>query len=471
AAVELRLGFNSAGTNTVVYADDFYLAPLRMEGTVTGPETIVKNISETYTAAVTNQLGTAIGLSGEYAPDITLSLKENYQGVTLENNVLTVNDAATTDEVVLVLNASTTLPIAPITVEKTVKIRDNYFENGGFENGISNMKGAAAITSWVNTVEKGDGTTVSPYEGSYALKLEKTAAGGYASTTAIPVVSNTVYIAKEMLFKKSGTGNTGGKTSVNLDSVKDSSGNKVTLATYETLTNFTTTDTWQQHEMVFNSGAAVELRLGFNSAGTNTVVYADDFYLAPLRMEGSNIGEEKVVYGETATYSAVITNQLGTTTGVSNDYVTVSYSLKEAVEGVTIDAQTGVLTVAKTAEANNVTVVANAVHSLSGVKAIVTEKTVEFIPFALEVSDFAATENEETVLVTANLNGSASVAVIYAMYQGEQLKDCHYATLTSEETAPLSHSFSKPEGGYTVKIFILDATDNVTPLAYSKCSD
>ncbi len=450
------------------YLDNIYFAPLTLKGEISGADRIFVGGSSDYTVDVTNQLGTKTGVeafTGEgsvykdtyAAPTVTLSLKEAYTGVSLENGKLTVSENAPAGTVVVKAVISSPLKaygVSDLVVEKEVKIINNYAPNPNFDtddvSAWSSSIGTNTESSYMNfTVDNG--------------KLLVSSAGAqnqYAYMNAEGLTANTVYLAQTELTQ------TGATQAINMFAER----------TELLLKGAGTTASATLDALYIPDGSS--MKVAFAEWVTSAPgFYLDNIYFAPLKIKANVLGDDKILKGASSSYTVDVTNQLGTKTGVeaftgegsvykdTYSAPTVTLRLKDSYSGVSLD--NGVLTVSEDATADSVIILATVESPLStyGVKSVTVEKEIKLTDYPLSVS--AVSTNEAAISATVtNITDTMNATVIYAIYNGDKLVNCYFETkeLTNGEN-PVSYIFTTSDYSQA-KIFVFDSMNGLKPLSY-----
>ena len=450
------------------YVDNIYFAPLTLKGELSGADRIFVGGSSDYTVDVTNQLGTKIGVeafTGEgsvykdtyAAPTVTLSLKDSYNGVSLENGKLTVSETASAGTVIVKAVISSPFKsygVSDLIIEKEVKIINNYAPNPNFDtNDVSAWSSSLATnteTSYMNfTVDNG--------------KLLVSSAGAkntYAYMNVDGLTANTVYLAQAEITQ------TGANQPIDMGAQR----NELLLKGSSTTTSATLDALYIPDGSTMNVSMVewVTSAPGF---------YVDNIYFVPLKIKANVFGDDKILKGTSSEYTVDVTNQLGTKTGVEaftgegsvykDTYSApiVTLALKDSYSGVSL--VDGVLTVSKDAALDSIVIVATVTSPLStyGVEAVTVEKEIKLTDYPLSVT--AVSTNEATISATVtNITDAMNATVIYAIYNGDKLVDCYFETkeLTNGEN-PVSYTFDTSDYSQA-KIFVFDSMNDLKPLSY-----
>ncbi len=247
---------------------------------------------------------------------------------------------------------------ALLQVAYSANLTDNLILNGDFESGsigdlCSDSVNQTLVFDPLNSDNK-------------VAMLENPSGGGY-SYFNINVNRNTIYIGTGDFLRKSG-----GETYVK---ITDKGYGSQTLI-QPAATKLSTTK-WETVEILHKSGWSTSLTFEFQTFTKGSVMYADNMYFAPLELNGTIISNDKAEIGETTTLKINVTNQIGSYTGVSDDYApTVRWYLENEYDGIFIDENLGILTVEENVDPTLITVCADVVSPLSGVSSITVEKDI-----------------------------------------------------------------------------------------------
>ena len=146
------------------------------------------------------------------------------------------------------------------------------------------------------------------------------------------------------------------------------------------------THNWTQilwmYEVPASLGAEATINTGVFSNSPN--FYVDDLYLGQVTAVLSDIQGESLIYipetgSVTETYQTSYTNQVGTMDGLSN--ASFAWSLDKSYTGISIDAQSGVLTVSDAATTQTVNVIATVTPNINDLAPITKTKTVTVKPY------------------------------------------------------------------------------------------
>ncbi len=354
-------------------------------------------------AEIVNQLGTGYGL--ESATVSKWELTEAIEGVSIneETGALTVTPAAQADSIGIRITVDPEFVGAPDTYvfEKTltfipydVVVATNLVVNGGFETGDLNGDGiVTAIEGWniQNPWELGvvDKTTTpnGVLSGNYAglIPLGKgTASYPYQY---INLEANKTYIASGAFRFIQGTNGTLQQAKVYL-----SAADFATAPVIEDGENVWLNDTskWVVSKGKVTTSSAGKLLIGIWETYGVTEFYADDLYLGELTVADVNVtvdGESGAVDMQSAkgtktfALGAEILNQLGTGYGLESATVS-KWELANAINGVSINENTGALTVTPVAQATAIDLRITVEADFTGAAAegYVIEKTLQLIP-------------------------------------------------------------------------------------------
>lgn len=387
---------------SVVYLDDFYFAPLKLKGVINGSDNITYGETKKYTALITNQLGGSMGVSGEgYIPTASLSLKEEYEGATFDSQTgdLTLSDNSSVSEIVLVGSATSPLKeqgVSDIVFEKTIKVAEfsdadfvpteyvNLFGNSGFENGNLSPWNASLSLLSVNTdkayIRNGD---YSAYLITHKDHGAEANTGGMLSSN-ISVEPNKIYIASiwqyPILQESTGIG-------FSIDG-GDKSGKYYSAPPF----NKAPEKQWSERIFIWKANEGTS-SIKLNYAAMKSLLYADETYFTELNLKPEITGASEIVVPEsgeaTYSFSANVTNSIGTTDGIE-DTPKVKWYMKDEISGVSIDKNTGEITLTHEVVPQDIEIFCKATSynsvfetTLSGI----AKKTVSIIPVRSTASD------------------------------------------------------------------------------------
>lgn len=354
------------------YLDDVYLGELKANDiniTVDGESNVIDmqiaKGAKTFqlSGEVLNQLNTNKGL--ENAVVSKWELTEAVSGVSIneQTGALTVTPAAQATSIGIRAIIAPNFTGAPATCafEKTLQlipastnVDTNMIVNGGFENGTTSswqLQGSWTF-SVVDKATNSDGV----HSGNYAALIPFKASACYPYQY-VNVEANKTYISSVALkFDRLNTEITPNRQSALLYLAPQSS-----CATASTNSVLLDNEEWKISTGTAVTSAAGRVLVGTAQWNGYTSYYVDDFYFGELYVKDVNIiGEDNAAAinvpagteGKVVELKAEILNQLNTTEYLSQNIT--KWELTEAVEGVSIDAATGKLTVAPTVTAEEI---------------------------------------------------------------------------------------------------------------------
>ena len=428
-ASEMWLEFSAFDPGTVwgqsvlrkYFIDDVYFGEIVADGVISGKNVIqsdINPVSENYNITIGNIQGGTAGISATdiVVNSVAVDSASLEKGVTFENGVLTVPTSYEDYTITLTADVSGKVNGEDVNFVKTKEIEVigfnpylNMLENGDFEEGkTGDWTGAFEIKEYAEESDNGK---------SYAYGSELY----YLGINDFPKDNGKYYILNADF-------NPGSEE-------KDIKFGFGTFASHnEAFTKKTFSgDNWYNEQIVakresYENGDGVylkpEISISVWDAGAWTMnngykASFDNISLCELNAI-AEIGGENVLNASmtdiTSQYLVDVKNNFGTTVGIGT--TTSKWSLKEAYEGVSIDEDTGVLTVTPTIESGEITIVCEAesvIQTNSG-NAMVdttdklvseTEKTIElkaYDPYANMVKngDFE-TGNKEGFAGTCNI--------------------------------------------------------------------
>ena len=316
---------------------------------------------------------------------IRWSLAEDYTGVTISelNGKLTVDSTATAGTIKVKATCTPTINgLAPIVKEMDVLLKEalvltpptdaNLYTNAGFEEGTTGWSSGTLSSS--TEVKK---------TGEKALKGEFSGAVQTRMYQDIAVSANKVYVISGHFLALDGSAGSnvqiygeGPVENYNVGQKVDAS-----LSTSE----------WKQATRTYKATADGSFRVGVLAPSIN--LYADDMYAGELMVADIEItgnAQYPIPYSASSqgTYTAKAINQVGNTVGLQGE--TMKWSLKAPYAGVSINEDTGVLTVSSTAVRGTVEIVASCTPSFSTQPAFTKTFAIELTKEALSVETVKA---------------------------------------------------------------------------------
>ncbi len=356
--------FGVLSERTNFYVDEMYLGELvlkeiKISGNEEFPIPFSGTSRATYKAELLNQLENNMGLSGE---TVTWSLENEYDGVSIDSATGVLQVDSSVSEGVVNIQASCVpefntqgevmgtysvmLTKEPLTADV---VKKNMFTNGGFENGISGWSGVSEVSE-----DKF-------FEGSKSGKLVYGKSTSIKANQTVTLEPNAVYIMYAQV--RGEEGNNG--IALQLYAENRSSNSALTSNSSDSGYNKNATvveNDWTQAVRIYKTDLWTESGdVSFGALSSdNLICYIDDFYVGRLVIDSFGIrGYDSVQIPKgnnvsKATYTATLTNQAGTTMGVGAERVI--WELGEEYDGVSIDANTGILSVTSEAPAGAVKV-------------------------------------------------------------------------------------------------------------------
>lgn len=445
------------------YIDNLFLSEFGVDGEISGLSAVnagVNNKTYSYSAEILNNAGGTKGI-GTYTN--AWSLKEAYEGVSIDKDgVLTVEPAAKSGEVTIVLETTGTTSADAgsqdytVTAEKTVEISaynpyENFLVNPGFEEGTTDGWKASDSVITAQTDDKNSGT-YSAYVSQWAI------------TQRVPVKPNTVYVF-------SGYINPSANGQIMCTNIWDDTiGNGGKYGNWALDKWWTYNTGWNKIEYLVKTTANTnELMMKINSYGVNdwnsTAPYGvDDVYFSEFGVKGVISGDDSITAGGSSkTYTADVTNTLGNTDYLSN--ITKTWSLKEAYSGVSINSETGELTVAEGAQAESVTIVLTSTASanvnisdLVGNRGTADEILTSQTEKTVAVSNGVTVSDGKISVDFSERSAVSNGTYIVALYDGNKLVS---TAVKTDKTFEVPYSGTAAD---TAKVFVWDSLAGLKPV-------
>lgn len=434
------------GATKAFYIDNLFLSEFSVDNEINGLNDVnagLKAKTYSYGAVVLNNAGGTKGV-GTYTN--TWSLKEAYDGVSIDNNgVLTVEPTAKSGMVTVVLTTTGTTSedtgsqAYTLTAKKTVNISafnryENFLENGGFEEGTT--------AGWT------------PSSSVISVQSDIKNSGNYSVHVSQYGLNQDVFVEQNKIYVFSGYVRADNETLI-CTNIWDY--NKGETGNWLLDKNKVYNNNWTEFRYLLkteDSSDKVQIKLnGYKRDWTAGAPYsADDLYFAEFGVTGTISGDDSIMAGSSAkTYTADVKNTLGTTDYLNN--ITTTWSLKEAYDGISINSETGALTAEAGAQTGNVTVVLTVSAGVDGFDGdtvtSVTEKTVA-VTNGVNASDGKLTVDFSEL--------SKEGVYIVALYDSNKLVS---AVVKTEKAFEVPYSGTAAD---TAKVFVWDSLAGLKPV-------
>lgn len=262
---------------------------------------------------------------------------------------------------------------AAVTATNSSVALGNYLTNGTIED-------ASLQSVWTGATA----TTAGAYNGSYGLAASK---GAKRAVQSITVPTGKTYIQSAYVRTQDTIISPNNTHYIGFYNESAIAGIQGKL--------YGPTHNWTQilwmYEVPASLGAEATINTGVFSNSPN--FYVDDLYLGQVTAVLSDIRGESLIYipetgSVTETYQTSYTNQVGTMDGL--DSATFAWSLDKAYTGISINAQSGVMTVTNEATTQTVSVIATVTPNINDLAPITETKTVQVKTYRPAVEIFVS---------------------------------------------------------------------------------